>query len=158
MGTIATYTASHTKLTIIIYHSMPHKPKPSRCVAVQTDDSKSTSCASRQGADTEERNSDADQQASLEATTKHIQIDLIEAREKIAQLEVENAEQRRSAAHYRAYWINECRLSDTRHANYLAGESADNCPSVSQADWMASSPDRSYGSDDWDNCNNTDTI
>jgi len=79
------------------------------------------------------------QQVPMEAEIKGLQKELEEAREKLNTLENLSSTLTTLAGTYRANWINESRRVD---ALELYG--ADNAPS-SQAGWLSSSPDCSYG-------------
>lgn len=81
----------------------------------------------------------AEKQAHLEEKIKELQGELGEAREKIAGMEDENRKTRLSMSEYRMRWINEERRAT---ALELFGSDA---PCMSQADWLASSPEHSYG-------------
>jgi len=83
------------------------------------------------------------QGTSLEARTAVLRGELGEAKEKVRQLEDENAALRQSVAHYRANWINECQELDAWCLSHARGES--DIPSLSQAGWFSSSPIRTYG-------------
>lgn len=88
---------------------------------------------------------DSGQGMSLEKVVLHLEKELAEAKERLLRLEDDNKALRSSAAHYRANWINECRMTDARHASHPSEDDQDDKPCISQAGWFSSSPDRTYG-------------
>jgi len=66
--------------------------------------------------------------------------ELQEARDRIEWLEAANKEISSQMCIYGVKWINEARRADA-----LEMYGPLDAPSLSQADWMSSSPDRSYG-------------
>jgi hypothetical protein len=73
-----------------------------------------------------------------QAKFQELQKELGKAGEKVSQMEEDNRELRSSRSAYRLQWINAAREVELMLRSH-------NGPSLSQADWMSSSPVRSCG-------------